>query len=830
MRKKSVKKISAIAGVIITLSLGLQEVCGGSISNTDTGVDSEKSFVTGSVSAGGKVEYGSDTVQKSTYSGSGNNTQTVSYKSKKSDGDNKTSDKAVIVDDENAYKENDNRIMIEYREGTTEPKEIKKYAYKEKDVTELIKVYKIKSEKYTKKAIDIAKKYGSDIQAAQPDYKVRIASNSETSSNKVSVKSSGSTKDYYADGSQWALKNSGTFTSPSSEYKDSNITAVEGVDLNAKEAWTAINNASETISKNDDSVVVAVVDTGIDYTNDEIKNVIWKNSDETENGSDSDENGYTDDTIGWNFTNSGNNPYDDNGHGTAIAGVLAAADDNTGVVGIASDIDIKLMPVKALDSEGESTMSTLIQGIVYADNNGADICNCSWGGESGMADIFNNMIMENVIVQSDMLFVVAAGNESKNIDRLTYTPASFSEDNLITVGSIEWDGSLSWFSNYGTKKVEMCAPGAAIYTTAVGGGYTCEWGTSFSAPYVAGVAALAKAAAGNIDGKGLKELLCNTDNMKLLSNLKYYVTYAGIPDASKVVNAALEYRQTAGATAEPTQTAAPQPSASSSSGVMATETPVETTKAPSITAAPEITDGQSGTTATETPQETSTPDVMETPIPDVMQTPTPDVMQTPTPQITETPTITESPQVTETPEQQSDTVTKTGNIKISSSKSIYKKYKQKLNVQISGNVSAVKYAEGKKAASFFKDDDGSYIYVNSKKFTINASKPGWYTVYVKSTAGNEYTKNIFADVKIVKLSKSKVNISKGAGKKLTAYLQGYKKYAGKLSGKIYFKSSNKKIITVNKTTGKIKAKAKGKAVITAYTKNGKSAKCTVVCR
>ena len=807
MRKKSVKKISAIAGVIITLSLGLQEVCGGSISNTDPDVGLEKSFATGSVSAGGsKAVDGSDTVQKSTYSGSGNITQTVSYKSKKSDGDNKTSDRAVIVDDENAYKENDNRIMIEYREGTKEPKEIKKYAYKEKDVTELIKVYKIKSEKYIKKVIDIAKRCGSDIQAAQPDYKVRIASNSETSSNKVSVKSSGSTKDYYADGSQWALKNNGTFTSPSSEYKDSNITAVEGVDLNAEEAWTAINNASETISKNDDSVVVAVVDTGIDYTNDEIKNVIWKNSDETENGSDSDGNGYTDDTIGWNFTNSGNNPYDDNGHGTAIAGVLAAADDNTGVVGIASDIDIKLMPVKALDSEGESTMSTLIQGIVYADNNGADICNCSWGGESGMADIFNNMIMENVIAQSDMLFVVAAGNESKNIDRLTYTPASYSEDNLITVGSIEWDGSLSWFSNYGTRKVEMCAPGAAIYTTAVGGGYTCEWGTSFSAPYVAGVAALAKAAAGNIDGKGLKELLCNTDNMKLLSNLKYYVTYAGIPDASKVVNAALEYRQTAGATAEPTQTAAPQPSASSSSEVLATETPkvtetpVETTKAPSITAAPEITDGQSGTTATETPQ------------------------------ITETPTITESPQVTETPEQQSDTVTKTGNIKISSSKSIYKKYKQKLNVQISGNVSAVKYAEGKKAASFFKDDDGSYIYVNSKKFTINASKPGWYTVYVKSTAGNEYTKNIFADVKIVKLSKSKVNINKGAGKKLTAYLQGYKKYAGKLSGKIYFKSCNKKIITVNKTTGKIKAKAKGRAVITAYTKNGKSAKCTVVCR
>lgn len=821
MRKKSVKKISAIAGVIITLSLGLQEICGGSISHTNLRVGTEKSFVADSVSTGGSKEvYSSDTAQKSTYSGSGNNTQTVAYKSEKSDSDSAASDKTVIVDDESAYIENNNRIMIEYREGTKEPEEIKKYADKEKDVTELIKVYKIKSEKYTKKVIDIAKKYGSDIQAAQPDYKVKIASNSETMSNKVSVKSSGSTKDYYADGSQWALKNNGTFTSPGKEYKDSNITAVEGVDLNAEEAWTAINNASETISKNDDSVVVAVVDTGIDYTNDEIKNVIWKNSDETENGSDSDGNGYADDTIGWNFTNSGNNPYDDNGHGTAIAGVLAAADDNSGVVGIASDIDIKLMPVKALDSEGESTMSTLIQGIVYADNNGADICNCSWGGESGMADIFNNMIMENVIAQSDMLFVVAAGNESENIDRLTYTPASFSEDNLITVGSIEWDGSLSWFSNYGTRKVEMCAPGAAIYTTAVGGGYTCEWGTSFSAPYVAGVAALAKAAAGNIDGKGLKELLCDTDNMKLLSNLKYYVKYAGIPDASKVVNAALEYRKTAEATAtaEPIQTATPQPSPSNNNGVMATATPsvtekpVETTKAPSTTAEPDTTDGQSGTTATEAPPETQTPSVTETP------------------QITETPAVTESPQVTETPKQQSDTVTNTGNITISSSKTIYKKYQQKLNVQISGNVSAVKYAEGKKTASFFKNDDGSYIYVNSKKFTINASKPGWYTVYVKSTDGNEYTKNIFADVKIVKLSKSKINLSKGAGKKLTAYLQGYKKYAGKLSGKIYFKSSDKKIITVNKTTGKIKAKAKGKAVITAYTKNGKSAKCTVVCR
>ena len=99
---------------------------------------------------------------------------------------------------------------------------------------------------------------------------------------------------------------------------------------------------------------------------------------------------------------------------------------------------------------------------------------------------------------------------------------------------IEWDGSLSWFSNYGTRKVEMCAPGAAIYTTAVGGGYTCEWGTSFSAPYVAGVAALATSKDNVADIK--KQMTIQTighDKINQLRHVRYFKNVAGLKEHMK---------------------------------------------------------------------------------------------------------------------------------------------------------------------------------------------------------------------------------------------------------------------------------------------------------
>lgn len=714
----------------------------------------------------------------------------------------------VIVDKEKGYYENNNRIIIEYRNGAKEPSELSKYAKKEKDVDSLIKVYKIKSEDDTKKVIDIAKKYSSDIQIAQPDYTFSITSENSDS------------EDFYKSGKQWALENDGTFENPETDIEDSDVKAVEDIDLNAEGAWKQIEEADDE-SVRTKQVVVAVVDTGIDYSNDELKDVIWQNEDEISNGKDSDSNGYKDDIRGWNFTSffgSGNNNVnDDNGHGTAVAGVIAAANDNKGIVGIASDINIKIMPVKSVDSKGSATMSNLISGLKYADENGASICNCSWGGESDESEIFENMLMKQIIVKSNMLFVVASGNEYVNIDRTQYIPASFTADNLITVGSIEWDGSFSWFSNYGVSSMEICAPGAGIYTVNAGGGYICEWGTSFSAPYVAGVAALAQAASGSSDGTVLKSFICNSDNIKKISGLANYCQYGGIPDAEKVVKAALNYRNSN------KTTVTPQPS-------------------PSASAVPT-------SLPTVTPQATQTPDASQTSEPDntgdVSATETPDVTETKNPQETDTednsdddlyaepsttPSVTESPVSESSPSPDAISKEKSSGIKINISNSLYNGYARKINVNVTGDVSQIKYSNGKKSVSYFAKFGNEFENVNSSKFTIKAYSAGWYSVYVKAADGSETVKNVFANVKVVKVSKSKLSLKKGATYKLTASIKGQDKYPQKLTGQIYFKTSNDKIVTVNSATGKIKAKSKGKAVVTAYTKNGKSAKCIVACK
>ena len=697
----------------------------------------------------------------------------------------------VIVDKEKDYYKNDNCIIIEYRNNGKEPAELSKYADKEKDIDELIKVYRIKSKEDTKKVIEITKKYSSDIQIAQPDYKFSIAS-------QVS-----NVTDYYKDGKQWALENDGTFENPETDVKDADIKAVEDIDLNAQGAWDEIDN-SQNASVKTKEVIVAVVDTGIDYTNDELKDVIWQNEDETSDGTDSDNNGYKDDIRGWNFVSrrGSSDVTDGNGHGTAVAGVIAAADDNSGVVGIASNINIKIMPVKSVDSKGEASMSNLILGMEYADENGASICNCSWGGESDVREFLQNMLMKQVIAASDMLFVAASGNESINIDEKECIPASFTADNLITVGSIEWDGSLSWFSNYGSNSMEICAPGAAIYTVNAGGGYALEWGTSFSTPYVVGVAALAEAASGSSDGKILKDFVCNSDNLKKISGLEKYCQYGGIPDAEKVVKAALAYRSIE----ETSVTASPA----------ASETPVPT----STTAATAIPDDNTS----------QQPDISATTEPDVKETETPQETAEPGNNLSVTSAPTETPAVEASSSPDTSSEEMADDINISVKSSLYKGYARKINVTVDGSISEIKYSKGRKETSYFGKFGNEFTNINSSSFTIKAYEPGWYTIYVKTTGGKEKIKNVFANVKLVKISKTKLSIKKGTEYKLTASIKEQSNYPEKLTGKVYFKTSNKKIVSVNAATGKIKAKSKGRAVITAYTKNGKSAKCTVTCK
>lgn len=373
---------------------------------------------------------------------------------------------------------------------------------------------------------------------------------------------------------------------------------------------------------------------------------------------------------------------------------------------------------------------------------------------------------------------------------------------MITVGSIEWDGSLSWFSNYGSNSMEICAPGAAIYTVNAGGGYVFEWGTSFSTPYVVGVAALAEAASGSSDGKVLKDFICNSDNLKKISGLEKYCQYGGIPDAEKVVKAALAYRLTE----ETSVTASPA----------ASETPVPT----STTAATAIPYGNTS----------QQPDISATTEPDVKETETPQETAEPVNNLSATSVPTETPAAEASSSPDAASEEPTDDINISVKNSLYKGYARKINVTVGGSISEIKYSKGKKETSYFGKFGNEFTNVNSSSFTIKAYEPGWYTIYVKTIGGKEKIKNVFANVKIVKISKTKLSIKKGTEYKLTASIKEQSSYPEKLTGKVYFKTSNKKIVSVNAATGKIKAKSKGRAVITAYTKNGKSAKCTVTCK
>jgi subtilisin family serine protease len=222
-------------------------------------------------------------------------------------------------------------------------------------------------------------------------------------------------------------------------------------DIDAPDAWDMITDASD--------VIVAVVDSGVDYNHPDLSANIWINTQEIpDNGIDDDGNGRIDDVRGWDFVNNENGPMDQNGHGTHVSGTIGAVGDNfTGVPGTAWHV--KLMPVRGLGADGYGYTSDLIDGIEYADANGADIINLSWGGEN------NSVALKTAINASQALFVCAAGNDGDDTDITPHYPASFDCPNIISVAATDFDDELASFSNYGATSVDVCAPGVDIYST-----------------------------------------------------------------------------------------------------------------------------------------------------------------------------------------------------------------------------------------------------------------------------------------------------------------------------------------------------------------------------
>lgn len=240
-------------------------------------------------------------------------------------------------------------------------------------------------------------------------------------------------------------------------------------------------------------VIVAVLDSGIAPDHPDLVNSLWQNPDELDDGIDNDHNGFADDSFGADWVRRDGMPDDEAGHGTHVAGTIAAtADDGNPAVGVVPDA--KLMSLKFLDGEGAGNVGDAISAIDYAIEKGASVINASWGGPDYSA------ALEDAIARAGdagIVFVTAAGNDGSDNDDMPIYPAALNLPNVVSVAAMEQSGRLADFSNYGPNTVDVAAPGVDVYST-VGDGYEAWSGTSMASPFVAGVAALLKSAAPGI--------------------------------------------------------------------------------------------------------------------------------------------------------------------------------------------------------------------------------------------------------------------------------------------------------------------------------------------
>jgi subtilisin family serine protease len=297
---------------------------------------------------------------------------------------------------------------------------------------------------------------------------------------------------------QWALNNLGQNGGK------------EKADIDALKAWTKTQGSKD--------VVVAVLDSGVDYTHIDLRGNMWLRPDNVPEYTD-DELGSFDDLHGFDIGDNVGDPMDDNGHGTHCAGVIGAEGDNgEGIAGI--NWHVRIMPLKFLGRSGFGSTKAAIESINYAidrKKHGVNVrvISASWGSTRSSKALGDAI---KAAGDAGTLFVAAAGNNGTDNDKRPHYPSNYDLPNVISVAALDRNDALASFSNYGIKTVHIAAPGKDILSTWLNDQYREASGTSMATPQVSGVAALIVAANPNISVAKLRErLLKGVDKIDALN-------------------------------------------------------------------------------------------------------------------------------------------------------------------------------------------------------------------------------------------------------------------------------------------------------------------------
>jgi subtilisin family serine protease len=352
-------------------------------------------------------------------------------------------------------------------------------------------------------AADVARQYESMseyVAYAEPNFEIRLddpVNPSERRRDSATVPSRLGIPNDPQFNEQWALNNTGQNGGKANAHID------------ALKAWAKTQGSEE--------VVVAVLDTGVDYNHRDLVANMWSRPDAVPQYFD-DELGGFDDDRGFDANANMPDPMDDNGHGTHVAGIIGAEGDNgEGIAGI--NWTVQIMPLKFLGRGGFGSTKNAIEAINYAidrKKNGVNlrVINASWGSTQ------NSRALEDAIRaagDAGILFVAAAGNSSTDNDRRPHYPSNYDLPNMISVAALDRNDLLASFSNYGAKSVHVAAPGREILSTWLGDQYREASGTSMAAPQVAGIAALMVANEPKISMSKLRErILKSSDSIDTL--------------------------------------------------------------------------------------------------------------------------------------------------------------------------------------------------------------------------------------------------------------------------------------------------------------------------